>query len=110
MGKEVAVNFKWRDRKGGFHDVAEMKTSHLFFTVRMVWNHSAPESLRITPFKQYDFGSFYTDEYIVEAVRVIASELSGRNDLTDYFKSCLKFMADNFGQINKVKGIEDGSY
>ena len=105
--KAVKPPFEWRDQKGVFHKVTEMETRHLFFTLRMVWNHSAPDDLKIEPFKRYRFGDFYTPEYIVAAVRSISLELGTREDLTPYFRKNLTFMADNFMGLREsaFKGI-----
>lgn len=58
-----------------------MDTRHLFFTLRMIWNHSAPEPLKLHPFKRYKFNRrTYTDEYMLTAVRVMLHELRKRRD------------------------------
>ena len=89
-------SFLWRDRRWNLTPVKDMTTQHLFFTLRMVWNHSAPQAYRIEPYKRYHFGTFYTNKYIRDATRSIALELSTRADLTPYFISCLKKMQSYF--------------
>ena len=89
--KQMAA-FEWRDRKGEMHQVQDMDTKHLFFTLRMIWNHSAPITMVIHPYTRYDFEPYYTAGYMGAAVRVMFSELILRRDLTPYFKKCLKHM------------------
>lgn len=91
---EVSTDFKWRDRRGQFHYPKDMETRHLFFTVRMIWNHTVPDMYQIKPFERYNFSSFYTSFYMGQAVRNILSELSTRNDLTDYYIKCLLHMCN----------------
>jgi len=96
-GQQVgAQQFLWRDRNGQVHTVATMATRHLFFTLRMIWNHSAPPGLRIAPYQHYRFSAFYSAAYMKAAVKAIALELSGRADLQPYFSQCLAFMRAHF--------------
>lgn len=77
---EMAKPWVWRSANGQCFRPAEMETQHLFNTLRMIWNHVAPDSLRLHPFRAYS--SIYPDEYLLEAVRHLAAELSGRHNLT----------------------------
>jgi len=70
--------FCWRDRNGVFHPINTMETRHLYYTLLMIWNHSAPEHLKYRPFNEYTFNSFYTAEYFLEAVKAIVPELQTR--------------------------------
>lgn len=73
--------FKWKDRHDVFKTPQEMDTHHLYFTLRMIWNHSAPPDMRMHPYEQYSFGPFYTFEYMSEAVKHIYRELKTRTDM-----------------------------
>lgn len=75
------VPFRWRDRNGVFHSVKDMDTNHLFNVLRMIWNHAVPEGMKILPYHRYTFGKFYTPQYMKDAIRYMAKELSGRTDL-----------------------------
>jgi len=85
--KDITV-FAWRDRSGVFHDVRRMTTRHLYYTLLMIWNHSAQEHLKYRPFKEYDFTPFYTKEYFIEAVPFLLRELQTR-DLPDQWRNRL---------------------
>lgn len=98
--------FRWRDRFGNMIPVSELDTKHLFFTIRMIWNHSAPERMRIEPYRQYTFGAHYTPEYMGQAVRAIAIELSHRTDTEPYFIRCLRFMEERSNSVFGTRRLE----
>ncbi len=87
---ELQKAFRWKDRDHNFHYPKDMATRHLFFTLRMIWNHSVPDQLKILPYTEYHFSPFYTVEYMTEAVRHLATELATRKDLTPYYIKCLQ--------------------
>lgn len=80
-GQSVARKFAWRDRKGVMHDPAKMQTSHLFYTLRMIWNHSMPEEAAIHPYRAYSFGRQYTQDYMKNAIVALGRELGTRSDI-----------------------------
>lgn len=84
--------FRWRDRQGGFHLPKSMVTRHLFFTLRMIWNHSMPEDARTHGFLAYTFSSYYTGDYMKKAVRALAEELATRTDMEAEWKRQLEMM------------------
>lgn len=90
--KEVSVPFQWRDKKGEFHSVTGMRTGHLFYVVRMIWNHKMP--LKFEPYRRYSFSSFYTDEYMFDAIKAIVPELAKRTDLAPEWKQTIKQMVE----------------
>lgn len=89
QSKKLELPFQWRDQKGIFHSIDRMETRHIFFVLRMIWNHSAPNNMKIFPYKQYRFGDFYSKEYIKKAIKAMLPELASRSDLTSYYKNCL---------------------
>lgn len=91
---QLAKQFMWKDRENQFHLIHEMDTKHLFFTLRMIWNHYTPIQMRIEPYKKYKIGTFYSKEYISDAIKHITRELGTRNDLTPYFIKCLTKMKE----------------
>lgn len=82
--------FRWIDQHGEEHCVKSMSTQHLFFSLRMIWNHSAPIEMRIEPYKRYYIRR--SPEYLAEAVKHLVTELNTRKNLTPYFKKCLAHM------------------
>lgn len=93
-----AHEFVWLSREGEPHQVSAMATRHLFYTLRMIWNYSAPQSLRIHPYRRYVFSPQYTPDYIAEATRAIALELYRREDRTPWMDETLGFMAAHFNE------------
>lgn len=77
-----ALPFRWRDRTGAFHAPEQMETRHLFYTLRMIWNHTMPEGAKLRPYNAYSFGKHYTREYMISAVKALAAELGTRTNLT----------------------------
>lgn len=58
-----------------------METRHLFFTVRMIWNHRMPPVARSMSYKRYTFGPEYTPAYLAQAIRKMIPELLSREDM-----------------------------
>lgn len=84
--------WKWRTKDGRHFRVKEMATAHLFNTILMIWNHTMPESAKFRPFREYEFGAFYTKAYMIAAVQHMATELVTRKDVTPVQKEILRYM------------------
>lgn len=93
------LDFRWRDRNGEFHRPCDMTTQHVFYVLRMIWNHSMPSELQMEPFRRYAFDSFYTDEYMKTATLALGTELCRRDDLTPWIRHQLDFMAAGFKRL-----------
>lgn len=91
--------FQWRDCHGEFHSPTEMETRHLFFTLKMIWNHSAPEHMKLKPYKKYSFGPGYTAEYMRKAVKALSAELKTRNNIELYLHQ-LKQIQTRLKELN----------
>lgn len=89
-----AFKFEWKDRDNNFYYVENMTTSHLFFTLRMIWNHTMPEEAKLRPYIKYRFGSYYKEKYMLDAVINIFHELEKRHDLKPKWKADLQNMYD----------------
>ena len=90
---EIAPPFLWRDRHGEHHLPAHMETRHLFYTLRMIWNHTMPASARL-PGNLYGFGPTYTREYMLGAIVAIVPELATRTNMTPEWRRQLQHMID----------------
>lgn len=86
--------WRWRDRTGQMRDPKRMTTNHLFFTIRMIWNHTMPVSARLRPYISYDFSPFYTKAYMLEAIKHLTPELATRTDMKPEWKRELSRMLD----------------
>lgn len=98
--KDQAINksddnkWTWKDREDNYYLPHKMETRHLFYTFRMIWNHSMPNDAKIYPYHEYRFGSFYTTEYMMVAARRMFNELLIREDIPENFIAQLEFMKD----------------
>ena len=81
---KVWKGFQWLDQYGQRHYPKNMETRHLFYTLRMIWNHSAPEELKLKPYIKHTFSTFYTPEYMRNAIKALMAELSKRDDTELY--------------------------
>ena len=79
--KELSAPFKWKTRTNDLLRVDQMETRHLFFTLRLIWNHTMPPEARLPEGNRYQLGYFYTAEYLESAIKAISHELSGRTDM-----------------------------
>lgn len=96
--------YKWRDKGGNFIEPKNMDTKHIFFIIRMIWNHFMPKDAIIKPYNRYRFGEYYTEEYFKTSLINLFKELNTRNDLKPYFVKCINFMKDyiNNNEILKL--------
>ena len=97
---ECDKSFRWKTNGfipnyEQFLEPKEMETSHLFYILRMVWNNSCPEAMRIGKVKLYRFGPHYTSTYMANAVYHIGNEL-GKRELESWMEAELNQMAKNW--------------
>ena len=79
--EEGKKDFVWHTKDGRDIPVSNMSTDHLFWTVRMIWNHTAPAHLRLTPYNKYQLN--FSAEYLKRAVKAMLKELRGRELTVD---------------------------
>jgi hypothetical protein len=99
-----AQPWKWRTREGQWLRPAQMTTTHLFYTLRMIWNHTMPAPAQL-PGGRYNFGAYYTEEYMKAAIVHVTTELARRDDLPRELGQQLKHMI-NWLRTHQVEGIE----
>jgi hypothetical protein len=99
--------WRWRDRKGTFTAPKDMETRHLFYTVRMIWNHVVPMEMQVGHgIKLYRFPDFYTGDYMRRAARQMLPELNGRRDIQKWMQRELNQMAAWFpAEFSEVSAI-----
>lgn len=95
------LDFRWLSADGTWYRPRDMVTRHLFHTVSMIWNHSMPPAAHTHRFKRYEFGPYYTTEYMATAVRVMLPELLNRKDIKPEWLDRLRFMATWFNRIDE---------
>lgn len=102
----------WIDSDGMVWYPQDMSTKHLFFTVRMLWNHLCPPEMRFEPYKEYP-SLYYGLREPTNAKRlrallpVMLRELERRPDMEPYFSATLYRMKLHFlnGHFN-LKALE----
>ena len=96
------MGFRWRDRFGDYHKPAKMDTHHIFFTWLMIWNHSAPEGLRVKMGNRYGgFPPFYTPKYMLSAFANLYWEMKRRQDTTMEQRLVIARIEANFAPVLK---------
>ena len=79
--KELVGPFVWETQTGGRIPVTKMKTTHIFHSIRMVYNNTCPKGWQTrNEFKRYILKR--PVDYWREAVVALVEELSTRKDLT----------------------------
>ena len=107
-GEQFAIaNFRWRDRHANWYNPREMETRHVFYTLKMIWNHSAPDHLKLKPYNHYRFGKPYTTEYMRLAVRALMAELRTRTDLAPKWIEEFHFMIERSSQWNQQPALSN---
>jgi hypothetical protein len=102
-------DWRWRTQDGLMLRPCVMETRHLHHTLVMIWHHTMPESARIRNYyRRYRFGPFYTDEYMRQAITVMANELASRDDMRSDWKAELRKMQEYLKPtIAKLTGGKD---
>lgn len=91
LRQSYGIDKKWRWRQGngaGWIHPKDMETRHVFYTIRMIWNHSVPPQMRVGKnYRMYSgFGPEYTRDYMKSAVVHLMHELSTRKDMIDEWR------------------------
>ena len=88
----IDIGFKWRSSDGRKVLPENMRTTHIFYTIRMIWNNRMPVPVPDNP-KFYTFDKrFYDDRYLALALIHLWRELKTRKDLPPKLKNQLKWM------------------
>lgn len=78
-----------------------METRHLFFTVRMIWNHRMPAVARSANYIQYTFQPVYTSVYLAQAIRMMIPELMKRGDIQPDWQAEIDRWLVYLGHVDK---------
>ena len=79
--KELVGPFVWETQYGELIPVTKMKTSHVFHSIRMVYNNTCPKGWQTrNTFKRYILNR--PAHYWRKAVMALMEELATRKDLT----------------------------
>jgi hypothetical protein len=87
--------FIWVTDKGELLFLAEMATPHLFFALRMLFNHTVQPAFRVGAFKRHNNVFTWPLDYREQAMRKIYGELQRRTDLEEQYQDELNDMRVN---------------
>lgn len=89
-----ATEWHWRTHDGLQLRPVDMHTKHLFFTLRMIWNHRMPREMEVGHnIKRWHLT--YSVHYLAEAIVRMGRELAERHDLPLWMHLELEQMADH---------------
>jgi hypothetical protein len=94
--------FIWETNDGAKLPVTKMATPHLFYTLRMIYNHSVPPAFRVGDFKRRKNVDQWPLDYRVQAGREIRRELESRKDYELWMQFEVKDMLENEKFINSL--------
>lgn len=73
--------FTWYTHDDDALDPADMATPHVFYALRMIWNHSVPEIWRVGDYKKYSDVPRWSAAYRQRAIEELTRELVSRDDV-----------------------------
>ena len=99
----VDPNFRWVCMDTRVMRPCEMATSHLFNSIKMIWNNKVPIAWRIQPFTEYKGVKKWGTKETKYAVLNLMNELANRSDLTPGMISALQKMWSHFPEFKLLK-------
>ncbi len=87
-----AHSFQWRNSSLNMLYPKDMTTAHLYNVFIMIWNHTMPADAATHDYVRYDFDSYYTMNYMKEAIFAIFPVLFAREDITDIQRHTLAWV------------------
>lgn len=103
MSFELSNQFRWRTNGGPELLPQEMDTHHLYYTLRMIWNHTVPAKHHFPCYRRYTFDPSYTKDYLLQAIPALLEELSKRTDILPSWKVGLNFMMKRAEMMRQEK-------
>lgn len=90
---------QWITMEGEIKEFHEIETSHLFFSVRMIFNGIVPEKLRIPNTRYYPTIKRQDPKSLREAVIQMMAEITQRDDLQTWMLRQLNYMEQTCRQL-----------
>jgi hypothetical protein len=102
-GGKKQSGFVWVTHKGARLYPCDMATPHLFYSLRMVFNHSVPPVFRVLgpgeEMNRYRDVPYWTADYRREALTQLTAELDSRDDLDEPLRDQLADIKSNCAVI-----------
>lgn len=105
MTDALTTEFIWTEQNGKRISVSKMRTTHLFYALRMIWNHTAPPHLWL-PGGRYNGPERWSTKKRREAVVAFLAELNRRDDLPLSLDIQLGLMRDRARELLETNVIE----
>lgn len=108
MGVQADPNYRWKMAAvngGEAVRPSDMRTSHLFNVVKMIWNNKMPPEWRVGSVKLYRFGPSHSDEYLKTSICHIMAELMQRSDLTREQVEMLRVMHEHLYAVQVTPAL-----
>src|SRR5437762_14379094 len=80
-----------------------MATEHLFYTLRMLYNHSVPPVFRVGQFKRHPNVFKWPLDYKTQAGQAMRAAFNKRNDIEDWMRNELDDMERNAEFLEMVR-------
>ena len=95
--KDITTPFLWRTHGGVRLLPSEMVTTHLFNSLRMLWNNLCPVGLKVADTKSWRLNM--SPAYMRQAVKAFTAELATRADLTSDMLTTIAWMAQHANKL-----------
>lgn len=103
--QDVATEpFIWETDSGELIRARDMTTPHLFYTLRMLFNHSVPPAFRVGKFLLHAGVFKWPVEYRIQASNAMQEQLDTRKDVLSWMRHELNDIALNVEFLDKVYG------
>lgn len=104
--KDTKYPIMWQTQEGEVMLLEHMRTSHLFYSVRMLFNHTVPPEYQIAGCKRYDMSRIPKDVRKT-GVRYLLEELATRETLPEWQQEQMRHMFEASRKLDQ-KGIING--
>lgn len=102
-----APGFIWHGNDGDYHPDS-MSSRHLFNSLRLVWNNSVPDAMRVGRYVKRELNhSVFTKKYIVAAINSLIHEATLRPGKADGVDNPVEAMLDKLSTLGIVPDKED---
>lgn len=106
MTKEITEGFRWQTMEGEILTLDQMETTHVFNSLKMIYNNTCPPEFRVGRFIEYRDIAFRPAKERRKCVLVFIAELSRRDDIPAWAMNLLIQMRDNMGKWGSLEGSE----
>jgi hypothetical protein len=95
----VDPNFRWVCMDTRVMRPCEMQTSHLFNSIKMIWNNTCLPEHRIQPYTEYKGVRQWHKSLARQAIINLFGELMNRSDRTKGMEDAINQMAKHFQKV-----------